>query len=476
MNMIQEKVIDCKEFEEKLYAEMCKIGCELYREALSAWDYELHKVRDKSIYRDKGKRKTMLKTLMGEVEYSRHVYTFVDENGRVGTVYLLDKAIGREYSGFFSEAIIERISSSICEMTFRATANEISSLTGQTISHTAVWNVTQQLGEQIDEVEVEKAAIAQQNNGLGELETKLLFEEQDGIYLHLQGKSRKKHGKSKEMKLAIAYDGAVESGKNRYELTNKVACANFESAGKFRRRKEGVIADVYNVYEVEMRVLNGDGANWIKKSADFDTIYQLDPFHRNRAILRAAPDEPARVEMLKLLYTKRIDELLTYIDALANSVEDEEIEIKLRELHKYFSNNFDGLVAYNQRGIELPKPPKGKGYRTLGAMESNVFSIIGNRMKGRRKSWSVNGGNNLARLLCLKHTGKLYKTVSSLSSQMPEKYAEEVITLSSTKMRMKVGNGWNGFRKATVPPSQKWLKDMTAMIPFSEMRQLRHYL
>lgn len=33
-------------------------------------------------------------------------------------------------------------------------------------------------------------------------------------------------------------------------------------------------------------------------------------------------------------------------------------------------------------------------------MESNVFTLIGNRMKGRRACWSIDGGNNLAALLC----------------------------------------------------------------------------
>lgn len=126
--MLQEKVIDCKSFEEKLYAAVCELGRELYAGALTAWDEELHNTRDRGFYRDKGTRKTVLKTVMGEVEYSRHVYSFADENGRNGTVYLLDEAIGRGESGFFSEALLERISSAVCELPYRKAAEEISSL------------------------------------------------------------------------------------------------------------------------------------------------------------------------------------------------------------------------------------------------------------------------------------------------------------------------------------------------------------
>ena len=135
-------------------------------------------------------------------------------------------------------------------------------------------------------MEQQAANAAEKQRGSGTLETPVLFEEQDGIWLNLQGESRKKHGKSKEMKVAIAYSGAEKTGKKRYKLTDKVAAANFESARGFFKRKEGKIAETYNVDEIETRILNGDGANWIKRSITDETVhFQLDTFHRNRAII-----------------------------------------------------------------------------------------------------------------------------------------------------------------------------------------------
>jgi hypothetical protein len=66
----------------------------------------------------------------------------------------------------------------------------------------------QQLGKRLDAKEQETVALAAKNEGKGTLETKLLFEELDGIWLHLQGEDRKNHRKSKEMKVSIAYDRA----------------------------------------------------------------------------------------------------------------------------------------------------------------------------------------------------------------------------------------------------------------------------
>jgi 7,8-dihydro-6-hydroxymethylpterin-pyrophosphokinase len=88
-----------------------------------------------------------------------------------------------------------------------------------------------------------------------------------------------------------------------------VACANFEGVEEFYKRKEGLIAATYNVDEIEQRVLGGDGDKWIKRSIDADTVFQLDTFHRNRAILCATRDETERKNMLKLLYAKEITQV-----------------------------------------------------------------------------------------------------------------------------------------------------------------------
>ena len=47
------------------------------------------------------------------------------------------------------------------------------------------------------------AELAQQGQGVGVLETKLLYEENDGIWLKLQGKDRKQYGYFSENKEAL---------------------------------------------------------------------------------------------------------------------------------------------------------------------------------------------------------------------------------------------------------------------------------
>jgi hypothetical protein len=460
--------IDINTLETEIYRYCCELGREILKTIITRLDNKLMLERDRGEYRHKGNRGTVLKTIMGEVEYERTIYEHKGENGTKNYVYLLDEALGFNTIGFVSDMLAERIAETSCEMSYRETAQAVSKLTGQMISHTGAWNVVQALGEKLDKKECRAAALAKAHHGEGTNETKLLFEEQDGVYLNLQGKDRKKVGNSAEMKVAIAYTGAKKTGKKRYNLIGKVACANFEGIDSFFSRKEGVIAETYNVDEIDKRVVNGDGANWIKRSVTDETVhYQLDTFHRNKAIMQNVSDPEARKTIFKLLYSKQIDLLLKVIDAYSNSTGDPKEQENYLQLLQYFQNNKDGLISYNRRGLDLPTPPDGAEYRGCGAMESNIYTIISHRMKHRRANWSIRGGNNLARLLTLKATGKLSEVVSGLvSTTLSPQYAEEVQTvLSSSKISERIGKGYNGFSKSTIPTTLKWMKDLFALKP-----------
>jgi hypothetical protein len=371
-------------------------------------------------------------------------------------------------SGHISELLRDMIVRACCDGAYRNAARAVSEMTGQPISHTAAWNVVQSVGNQIDDHEKHAAELAAENKGVGEIEAAVLFEEQDGAYLNIQGKDRKKHGESKEMKVAIAYDGAVKKGKNRYELTNKVACANFEGASEFVKRKEGVIAGMYNVDEISMRFLNGDGASWIKQSKTDENVHiQLDQFHRNKAITRNVSNPEIRENITKILHSKDIDLLLHVIETEALSAVDEGEREKYMDLHTYFQSNREGLVPIHRRGLDIPEPQEGKEYRRMGAMESNIYTIIGNRMKGGRACWSIKGGNNLARLLCLRHTHRLTIELERLTTcVLPERYTEEIaVEYSAAKVPDNEGKGYNGYRQALIPSTQKWLKEIAKIKP-----------
>lgn len=463
----EENKIDIRKIERTIYAAALAAGRAAMTEQMEALDDILAETRDRKEYRDKGKRRTVLKTIMGEMEFSRRVYATWDEAGRKKHVYLLDEALGIDTPGQMSAMLTELVATAACESPYRETARQVSELTGQPISHQTAWSITQEAGVRIQAREEVLAEQARHNKGSGKLESKLLYEEADGIWLKLQGKDRKTCGPSKEMKAAIAYSGVKQNGKRR-RLSNKVACASFESVKDFIARKEGVIASVYQVDEIELRVLNGDGANWIAGNKDETAIYQLDPFHRNKAIREYMSDPELRKLILDLLYDKEIDLMLAVIEASINSTMEPEEQEKRQKLYDYFKNNKEGLVPYYRRDEKMPPLNEGLKHARCGSMESNIFTLIGNRMKGRRACWSVRGADNLAALLCLKHTGRLTAVLSALGPIAPADVQPIAVGLSASKVPERVGKGYNGFTHAAMP-DMPWFKEVLGMKSLARM-------
>ena len=407
----KESFANYEEIESACYNFGLAVGREFMKKIFESIDLELLAARDTSRYRSKGFQETSIKTKLGVVDYSRRVYEDRAVTEGIHCVHLLDQELGINPVGLVSPGVCELISSSICESTYRSTARQITELTGMTISAQGVWNIVQKLGNSQNELIGRYSKLASANQGLGEISTKILYEENDGVWLKLQGKSREENGPSKEMKAGIAYDGTTiytsPNGKTRRTLDNKVAYAGFESIEEFHSHKEGIIANRYNIDEIELRVVNGDGAGWVQNyGAAEDTIVMLDPYHRNKKIRECVLDKEFQKTLTALLIEKRYDDLIECIEAQINSVEDEKEKFLLQELLSYYKNNKEALPGYYDRGMEIPetRDPGNIHHARMGSMESNIFTLIGNRMKGKRRCWSISGANNLAHLLCAYHT------------------------------------------------------------------------
>ena len=91
INILDEKEISFKELEQKIFQYVCELGCEITKMILERYDDELSGKRDKEKYRDKGKRKTSIKTVYGPVEYKRRVYkTKTDDGEKAGNESIYD--------------------------------------------------------------------------------------------------------------------------------------------------------------------------------------------------------------------------------------------------------------------------------------------------------------------------------------------------------------------------------------------------
>lgn len=200
--IVEEKLISFKQLEEKIFKYVCELGCEITRIILESYDEELAASRDTAQYRDKGGRKTSIKTVYGEVEYSRRVYRTNLEDGNRAYVYLLDKAMQMDKIGLISTNLAEKIAMTVTESPYRVSADMIGSTCGQSISAGGVWNIMQRLGERISEEEEHAVKQMNANQTEGKKGIPVLFEEMDGVWLHMQDKEHKKM-KKQEMKRCL---------------------------------------------------------------------------------------------------------------------------------------------------------------------------------------------------------------------------------------------------------------------------------
>lgn len=387
--IVNEKLVSFKELEKKIYSYVCELAREITQQMLESYDEELAKSRDKKVYRGKGKRKTSIKTIYGEVEYSRNVYRTETEDGQVAHIFLLDQAMHMDKIGLISTNLAEKIALTVTESPYRVTAEQISSTCGQTISAGGVWNMMQRLGERIDE-EKEK--------------------------------------------------------QNRSTLVNKTMLAGMEKSNDFHAKREACIRKKYAADEIGQRILNGDGGSWIKEPYDPDTIFQLDRYHIYQEILRKISNKDAQKEIRRLFDEEKMDEMLEYIQIYATSVasqdENDKSSKKAMELYQYL-NNKDGLLPYDKRGINIPAPEKGILYKGMGIQETQNCTVITLRMKHRRMRWSVNGANNLAKALYRKENRELVETIDRYTDGLvfTMQMQEIIETLSAAKAPKKDGKG-----------------------------------
>lgn len=205
-----------------------------------------------------------------------------------------------------------------------------------------------------------------------------------------------------EVKLHICYEGWSKDS-SRHELVNKKIIAGMMPPKRLKELKNARIYQEYKLESIILRASNGDGASWINNIMSKDTITQKDSFHIQQEIVRDIPIKKYRKELIKLIEEKKYSDVEKYIEALKYELGGEEKVIKkLNKLKGYLK---DGLPRYTdilkEQGRELPKAPENIEYRTMGTMESQIFSVLEVRLCSGRKAFLKQGANYLSKVCAL---------------------------------------------------------------------------
>jgi len=493
MKTITEGQPDFKTFEREIFEIMCQIACELMRIYLEIRDLSIMGLRDTKEYRYVDKRQTTIKTIMGEVTFSRVYY----KKRSGGYVFLLDEALGLDSGyGLVSENLAEQIVVECTDKSFRKAADSITSNTMQGISRMGVWNVFQRFGEAI---ELQEARLKELDEGgstghLGNVASRVIFNEFDDVWVNFQKekrrdrantakdapenadkKAKKKTGK-KPVHVGIAYTGWTQEKDGRYSTADKVAYASTGNISVFTSMFETLLRHCFDMDGVERMVTNGDGEQWIRTEAEAnDSILQLDPYHRSKAVIKAVRDKGDRKRLFEAIGEKDVEKALDTICDLIIKTQDESAFKKRVELYNYFSNNGDILLTWQERGIELPDPPEGVTYRNLGVQEPSNCTLITQRMKHRKGSWSEKGGDHMAKILCFRNTIGLDTILGILPE--PPTYESWTEPLSAAKAPQHDGKGYGAdwlfaempFEQEFKTKGHKAIRDMLRLRPMTEL-------
>lgn len=441
-----------EDIEKAIFAAACQAAREMTVQLLMELDEHIMHTRDMGRYKNKEFRKTTIKTVYGEVEYNRRLYY---DNQEDDYVFLLEEALQMEKIGTVSANLAKRIVEAAADMPYRKAAELISQTTGQSISSHGVWDVVQSVGTVIGQEEEKRLDEMEEESVQGKTDSSLIFMEADGVYLKIQ--KNKKKAKSQELKLATIYSGWSEDGK---KLVNKKVIAGMEPAEKFNKKTEALLQSTFNIDSIQLRILNGDGAEWISNTYNPERVFQLDRFHIYKKIRECVRHKSTCGKVLQKMKNRDYEEMFSiiqcYIDSIDDGTREKEVK-KAKELYQYLSNNYDGLPRWQEQakrlGVDVAAP-ENMTYKNMGVQENQNCSLITNRMKGRKMRWSENGANNLAKIICTRENGDLDKIIEKLDGQiiLPDDFdASNILTPSKIKETVGKGSKWVDAFRVTIP-------------------------
>jgi len=92
-----------------------------------------------------------------------------------------------------------------------------------------------------------------------------------------------------------------------YKAVEKQIFAGYLKPEEFKDLREAAITAKYKVEEIKYRVLNGDGAHWIRRGHDLETsLFQLDPYHLAKSVVRIVKDKKDKEKHNEMVESRRI--------------------------------------------------------------------------------------------------------------------------------------------------------------------------
>jgi hypothetical protein len=436
--------------DESIRQGMQSAGKMLYGEVLQALDNGLQEAAPET-WENTGRERRQITTCLGTVQFRRRVYQ--DETGKRRK--LLDEIIGLEKHSRYSLSVLQKGCYLASELAYREAADVLGWLIGDHISHSAIGRMVRQVGESCQaEEDVQRERVFEEGTDIkpGGVPAKVLYGESDGVWISLQREAKQKT----EVRVGILYTGKKMVGVGRKALENKVTVTKIvKNSQEWQETLLKTAYEHYDLSNTKQMMVGGDGNRWVRQSFDMIGLpseFVLDRYHLYREARRAFGFTRQTESWIRQICEEGLETVMPeMLQALSQA--PPKAAQKMRKFIQYLINNRDGLLDPDCRTHLKTK------VSNLGAIEGNVDKLVVRRLKGRGRSWSMEGAQ--AMLAVCRH-----KTILKQNAFKPFQKLEKV---EKKKYRTKHVRDDSDWLQAGVPslhlchsnrPWAKVLKDI----------------
>ena len=386
-------------------------------------------------------------TSVGDVTFENTYYRSVKNKGEYH--YLTEELLGITGCEKFSEAAEVAILSEAIKTSYEEAAKVIPSK--QKITKTTVMNKVHGIAEDMPEEKPEEKKTVS-----------YLFIEADEDHVSEQhGRwTDKKDNGSFISKLAYVYEYKQEKPgcKGKKELVNTFYFGGVYEEGKgVRQFWDKVFTFINNHYDydsIEKIYISGDGAAWIKSGVNYipESVFCADKYHLMKYINKASnqmldESEIAKAEIYRLLYKRRKKQLITYIDSMINSANNQEPVIALKT---FIIGNWNAVMrCLHDKLVEGC------------SAEGHVSHILSDRLSSRPKGWSKTGADRMSKLRCYEKNYGREKIIELVKYSREKRKLERTGTDGISVENVKLSNIIREHKDS----SKKYIDGIQATIP-----------
>lgn len=365
--------------DESIRQGMQSAGKVLYASMLQEIDNAMQKAVPDT-WENVGREARQIVTCVGTIQYKRRVYK--DETGRRRK--LVDEIIDLEKYHRYSSSVKQKGGYLASELPYREAADVLSWLIGDYVSHSVIGRIARQVGESIQAEEAAQREGPGEEMKPGQIAAKVLYGESDGVWISLQREEKRKA----EVRVGILYTGKRTIGVGRKALENKVVVTKItKNSQEWQEILRNIAWRRYDLAKTKRLIVGGDGNAWVRQSFDLlglPSEFVLDRYHLYREARRAFGFTSQTSAWITQICQEGMDAALPDMHMVMSKATSHAAP-RMRKFIRYLVNNQDGLLDPDCRSHLESK------VGNLGAIEGNVDKLVVRRLKGRGRSWRLEG-------------------------------------------------------------------------------------